>query len=109
MELNDQSNSVQPTIPSSIPNEVPTARGWIIEITLACGYVKEVNAVFLQPVEARGVVLERNLAIGKHFEFRSVGCCNEDDDELTVVKDVARGSRLGACYLFIIPSKSRGV
>ncbi|GJW01985.1 hypothetical protein Tco_1560841 [Tanacetum coccineum] len=44
VELNDQSNSVQPTISSSIPNEVPTARGWIIEITLICGYVEEVNA-----------------------------------------------------------------
>nr|GEZ90396.1 hypothetical protein [Tanacetum cinerariifolium] len=44
MELNDQLNSMQPTIPSSIPNEVPTAREWIIEITLACGYVEQVNA-----------------------------------------------------------------
>nr|GEY06321.1 hypothetical protein [Tanacetum cinerariifolium] len=78
MELNDQSNFMQPTIPSSIPNEIPTTRRWIIEITLACGYVKEVNA-------------------GKHCESRSVGCCNKDDDELTMVKDVSRGSRLGAC------------
>ncbi|GJX92763.1 lon protease 2, peroxisomal [Tanacetum coccineum] len=96
---------------------VPTARGWIIGITLACSYVEKENTVnelcehvrwkpsqdfthligppsglkgllhslnatmFHTKVEARGVVLERNLATGMHFKSESVGCYNEDDDE----------------------------
>ncbi|GJV96566.1 hypothetical protein Tco_1548143 [Tanacetum coccineum] len=50
---------------------------------------------------------------GRHFKFGLVRYHVEDDDGKFVIMDVARRSRLGAwlraCYLFIIPSKSRGV
>nr|GEU78267.1 hypothetical protein [Tanacetum cinerariifolium]GEU79732.1 hypothetical protein [Tanacetum cinerariifolium] len=100
-------------------HDVPTARGWIIKVTLACGYVEKVDAETLTrpnsssqatewfkrlvtyaqcnsdsyetiQVEAHGVVLEQNLAIGKQFKSRLVGCYAKDNDELIVIKDVAR-------------------
>ncbi|GJX04036.1 hypothetical protein Tco_0189952 [Tanacetum coccineum] len=44
IEPRGRSNFMQQITPSSISNEVSTARGWIIGITLACGYVEKVNA-----------------------------------------------------------------
>ncbi|GKB40926.1 hypothetical protein Tco_0885868 [Tanacetum coccineum] len=92
LELNDRLSFLLHTIPSSISNEVKR------KFTTPHSFLAAIQ------VEARGEVLGRNLATGKHFKSGLVGYhANYDDDELFI--DVARGSRLGAwlraCCLFI--------